>query len=325
MKGPFVYGEIDAPWDYNKRLNAQTRFGTGMGKYPGMSKDEILSLRLGEVMADNAALFFWVVAPSLRKNYVPLEIMFECFRAWGFRYVTKAFTWRKIDKTGKQRILPGHYSASNTEDCYLGIRGSLPVRTKLVPQIIDAEIERPHSRKPIEAKRRMKLMFGDVPRVEFFATRTFPGWTSWGNQVAPGRSFADFFGLPVNHPKRVQRSRQAGAMNTPGAIYCGRPALWSNPEPIAANADYNERREACRKYERELRVRLATREKRLEFLYSLCPDGFREADVPALSCWCPLYMPCHADVLCRMRDELIFEGAIKEKLFTLPPHRWELA
>ncbi len=172
----------DVAWDYNKGRSPQHKFGRGMTRYPGLSKAQILSLPVPDIAAENCALFFWVVPTQLRRDYIPMEIMGECFRAWGFRWITKAFCWVKVDFTGKPRKLPGHYTASNTEDCFLAIRGKMPVATKMVEQVLISPLAE-HSAKPAEAYERMVRMYGDVPRVELFARDQKPGWVALGNQI----------------------------------------------------------------------------------------------------------------------------------------------
>lgn len=194
MSERFNIISLDIPWDYPRRNNAATRFGQGMSRYAGMKRPDILALPVADLAADNCALFFWVTAPKIRSNYIPLKIMFECFEAWGFDYKSKAFTWVKVSKDGKARKLPGYYGASNTEDCYLAMRGKLQVFTKMVPQVIFATIGA-HSRKPPEALARMVRMFGPWPRVELFATVQRPGWHSWGKALTGDQTMKEHFKL----------------------------------------------------------------------------------------------------------------------------------
>lgn len=181
MKASIILADI--PWKYNARSNPKTRFGLGMHGYKGMDKPEILALPVADIAADNCALFFWVVPTLIRSDYVPLEIMFECFRAWGFRHVTKAFCWVKVAADGIPRRLPGHYTASNTEDCYLAIKGQMPVDEKMVGQVITAEITG-HSRKPAEAQTRIASMYRNVDRVELFARDYKAGWYPMGDAIS---------------------------------------------------------------------------------------------------------------------------------------------
>ena len=40
-----------------------------------------------------------------------------------------------------------------------------------------------HSKKPHEVRKRIDLLFGDLPRIELFAREKTEGWDVWGNEV----------------------------------------------------------------------------------------------------------------------------------------------
>lgn len=40
-----------------------------------------------------------------------------------------------------------------------------------------------HSEKPHEAREKIVRLMGDLPRIELFARRKFPGWDCWGDDV----------------------------------------------------------------------------------------------------------------------------------------------
>lgn len=176
----------DPPWKYAKRNNPKTRFGIGMHRYKGMTFQEILNLQqfVKSLAAENCALFMWHVAPKLAQY--PIDVI---FKNWGFRYVTKAFCWVKIDKKFKLRYLPGHYTGSNTEDCYLGIKGKMPRLNGGVNQVVLAPLTK-HSEKPVIVRDRIVQLYGDLPRIELFATKVVDGWDSWGDAI-PGSFYAE--------------------------------------------------------------------------------------------------------------------------------------
>lgn len=183
MKYSIIY--TDPPWRYNARGNTKTRFGGGaMGHYETMSLDEIKALPVLDIAGDNSALFMWVTAPQLDRQAGVIS-------AWGFRFVTVAFTWIKTNpKDGRPFFGVGHYTKSNPEFCLLGIRGKMPVASNRVSSVIIAP-RREHSRKPDEARDRIVQLFGDVPRVELFARETAPGWESWGFGVGKAGTLTD--------------------------------------------------------------------------------------------------------------------------------------
>lgn len=107
----------------------------------------------------------------------------EVIDAWGFKYVTCAFTWVKMNGTGFGVYSGlGHWTNSNAELCLLARKGKLERKDKSVKQIIMTPIQN-HSRKPIEIRERIVQLLGDLPRVELFARKTVDGWDAFGNEV----------------------------------------------------------------------------------------------------------------------------------------------
>ena len=51
-----------------------------------------------------------------------------------------------------------------------------------VYQLLEA-VRTNHSVKPIEARIRIEILFGDLPRIELFARKKVEGWDCWGNEV----------------------------------------------------------------------------------------------------------------------------------------------
>ena len=84
-------------------------------------------------------------------------------------------------------------------------------------------------------------------------------------------------------PKRLRRSRKAGARLPDETIVVTRPTKWGNPHSV----DHG-RSEAVRRFRMDL---LAGR------LPILVDDVRRELRGRDLACYCPLDAPCHADVL----------------------------
>jgi hypothetical protein len=119
----------------------------------------------------------------------------------------------------------------------------------------------------------------DIPHLPINHSETPAG------QTVPGAS--------VERPQRLHRSSKAGSRlvspNGLPIIYVGRPTKWGNPFTTGS---------------REARV-TAYREKLMQGF--LCEDFATEmiSDELAgknLACWCPLDVPCHADVLLAMAN-----------------------
>jgi hypothetical protein len=83
--------------------------------------------------------------------------------------------------------------------------------------------------------------------------------------------------------KRIQRLRRKGWRMPKNTVYVGRPSRWGNPFRIGVDGT---REEVITKYKKWLEEKL---KKDPTFL-----DPLKGKD---LACWCPLSLPCHADVI----------------------------
>ena len=144
--------------------------------YPTMCMEDIKRLPVRELADKDCALFLWVTFPMLCDAWGVME-------AWGFSFKTVAFVWIKLNrKTDGIFWGLGHWTRANAELCLLATRGHPKRQACNVHQVIISHIEE-HSKKPDEARRRIEVLMGDVPRVELFARQSPPGWDVWGNEV----------------------------------------------------------------------------------------------------------------------------------------------
>jgi N6-adenosine-specific RNA methylase IME4 len=163
----------DPPWAHDQWKNGNRRPEL---HYPVMGLEAIKALPVSEIADDDAFLFLWTTAPHLPEAL-------EVIAAWGFRYVTVAFTWVKKNKRADSLFWGcGSYTRANAEYCLLAKRGRPKVASRSVHSVIVTPIER-HSQKPGEARERIARLCRDVPRVELFARSTPVGWAVWGNEV----------------------------------------------------------------------------------------------------------------------------------------------
>lgn len=167
---------VDPPWPF---VNYSAK---GEGRNPNrhyntMSIEQIKELPVGHLAAQNCVLFLWVTDPILHEAMKTIE-------AWGFRYVTVAFTWAKRTKldTG-WHIGTGYYTRANPEMCLMATNGR-PGRpeSKAVRQLV-VEPVREHSRKPDRIRSDIESMYPGKRYIELFARTEIPGWTVWGNQT----------------------------------------------------------------------------------------------------------------------------------------------
>jgi N6-adenosine-specific RNA methylase IME4 len=107
----------------------------------------------------------------------------------GFAYKSELLTWFKTGGIGM-----GKTTRKVVENMWLATRGDgLRIVDHGVRQNIDTEelpltIEAPrrgNSVKPAEAYHALERLYGEVRRLDLFARARHPGWTPWGNDVAP--------------------------------------------------------------------------------------------------------------------------------------------
>jgi len=88
---------------------------------------------------------------------------------------------------------------------------------------------------------------------------------------------------------RIQRRRSKGWTMPENAVYVGRPTKYGNPFKIGPDGT---RSDVLAKYEAWLREKISSDP---NFL-----DPLKGKD---LACWCPLTLPCHADIILKILAE----------------------
>ena len=164
----------DPPWKFRDSASAGKR--GAVHKYPVMDTREICRLPVPEICERDAVLALWWVGA------MPGDAL-DVIHFWGFRLVTlTGLVWMKRTKTGRPHVGMGHWTRAGSECCAIAVRGRPPRACAGVQQVIEAPI-REHSRKPDEARDRLVMLCGDVPRIELFARQRADGWQSWGNEL----------------------------------------------------------------------------------------------------------------------------------------------
>jgi N6-adenosine-specific RNA methylase IME4 len=168
----------DPAWQFKvysgkgKQRSAERHYDTQM-------LDAIKSLPVAPLAAKDCTLFLWCVWPELQGAL-------DVIKAWGFEYKTAAFVWVKQNRKGEGLFTGmGYHTRANTEACLLATRGSPTRDAKNVHQVIFTPVLR-HSEKPEETRLRIEsLLIG--PYLELYGRRAIdrPGWTVWGQEVAP--------------------------------------------------------------------------------------------------------------------------------------------
>lgn len=203
----------DPPWSYQQNVgNGVLKRKNGSFIYPSMSIRELkeLGTEVERITKDDAALFMWATMPLIAEAL-------DLIKAWGFKYKTCFVNWVKTTKDGKKPAFGvGYYTRSNAELCLVAVKGKIASYKRLLPDEAErgaskmssivhedspnenlnflALLEdsptpvvmtprREHSRKPEIVREMITTLLGDLPRVEFFARETAPGWTSMGNDI----------------------------------------------------------------------------------------------------------------------------------------------
>lgn len=183
---PRLYRTIyaDCPWRFLTYSGHSLPQRAKEQHYPTMTIDELKALPVGALATKDACLFMWILGSHIDQGI-------DLARAWGFRYTTDVFIWRKVRKTIEPDAWEdddasvmglGHWSRNEAEQCFLFSRGRPSPRpgSRGVRQIINhPRLE--HSRKPPETYKRIEKL-APGPYLELFARKTAPGWDAWGNQ-----------------------------------------------------------------------------------------------------------------------------------------------
>lgn len=178
------YGAIlaDPPWGFKVWSGPEKRVASRqtVAPYRTMEIEEISTLPIADLAADNCALFLWIVWPTMPQA---LNIISD----WGFSYKTCAFTWLKADQyrlfalEEDVRMGLGYWTRANSEVCLLATRGNPKRQDNTVRQGIIEPI-RQHSRKPDCVHERIERLVAG-PYLELFARAPREGWTVWGNET----------------------------------------------------------------------------------------------------------------------------------------------
>lgn len=163
----------DPPWRYNDRGVP----GGAEHHYKTMSIDDIKSLPISNIAADDCILFIWVTFPLLQEGL-------DTIKSWGFEYKTIGFNWVKHNKNSLSWFLGiGNYTRSNPELCLIATKGKrLPRQDMGICSVVDTPVQH-HSKKPDIVRKLIVNLMGDLPRIELFARKEFSGWDCFGNEI----------------------------------------------------------------------------------------------------------------------------------------------
>ena len=166
-QGPFRVGVIDPPWKFEEGYRLSR---LGVTPYPTMSVEEIMAIPVPEIMHQDSVLWMWATNRHLAASEAG-----QVLKHWGFRPVT-ILTWVK------ERVGTGVWLRGQTEHAVLAVRGKPIQPLKPESTLLRAPCTGTHSTKP-DAFYRLVERLCPGSKVEIFARRPRPGWTTWGSEV----------------------------------------------------------------------------------------------------------------------------------------------
>ncbi len=176
LRGNYRVITADPAWLF--KSNSKAKPGrNAMRHYDCMTLPEIKALPVGDVAADDCALFLWMTGP-----FMTAGVHVEIFKAWGFKPSGVGFVWIKLNPNAPglffvERDLAtggGFTTRKNAEFCLIGKRGRSVRKSAAVHEVI-IEPRRQHSRKPEKFYQRVQ-QYSDGPYLELFSRQSRPGW-----------------------------------------------------------------------------------------------------------------------------------------------------
>ena len=141
----------DPPWQYDRNGNHSAE-----SVYDVMSIDEIKSLPVNEISAEQSHLYLWTTNPFLQEGL-------DVCKAWGFEYKT-LITWLKKYKSGEPIMGMGYYFRGCTEHIIFGVKGKMKIQNKNTRNFFSSIRPDNHSEKPIGTRDLIVSSSGDLPR-----------------------------------------------------------------------------------------------------------------------------------------------------------------
>lgn len=159
---------IDPPWQ-QETITGFTKTRNKRPKvlpYPTMSLEQIASLPIPELAADNAHLWLWTTNRFLPDG-------FDLMKQWGFKYMLPVH-WIKPSGLGAWWV-------HRSQTLLFGYRGKLEMKSKFHPNLLHASARR-HSEKPSCSYDLIEAVSHE-PYLELFARRARPGWSVLGDGI----------------------------------------------------------------------------------------------------------------------------------------------
>jgi N6-adenosine-specific RNA methylase IME4 len=170
-QGPFRVGVVDPPWEYQDE--SYSLFRTNVTPYPVMTVEEIMALPIPSIMHEDSVIWLWTTNRHLAGGEAG-----QILRHWSFRPMS-ILTWIK-DRPGT-----GVWLRGQSEHVVFAVRGKPVPPVKPESTMLQAPRTGTHSSKP-DAFYELVERLCPGSKVEIFARRSRPGWTTWGSELWGG-------------------------------------------------------------------------------------------------------------------------------------------
>ena len=195
--GPFITVVADPPWDYSRKLSGggtsgyspvhHSRGGNrgAANHYPTLTMDQLKSLPVESVVADQAHLYLWTTSSFVVEAH-------DLADAWGFSPKV-LIPWIKMKRSSESEITAaggspyagvrmgmGLYIRHCAEFLLFAVRGKAPTARNNALGVIFAAQGR-HSEKPEEAYDLIDSL-SSSPKLELFARSPRTGYEVWGDE-----------------------------------------------------------------------------------------------------------------------------------------------
>jgi N6-adenosine-specific RNA methylase IME4 len=174
---PFGTVLADPPWRFTNRTGKVAPEHRRLSRYDTLETEQIASLPVAEVMAEQSHCYLWVPNALLTEGLAVLA-------AWGFTYKTMLVWAKRRRDGGPDGRGVGFYFRNVTEPVLFGVKGRLRTLAPGRRQVNMIETQkREHSRKPDELYKVIESC-SPGPYLELFARYPQPGWTVWGDEAS---------------------------------------------------------------------------------------------------------------------------------------------
>jgi N6-adenosine-specific RNA methylase IME4 len=181
LKGPYDIIYADPPWQYDDGAEDPSRDVNG--KYATIPTDDICTMPVAGIAADDAALGLWITGPKFEEG---LRVV----HAWGFTYKA-VIVWEKTNADGSPFMGTGRTVRNACEFLIVATRGNVLPPAKPPINIVHAQ-RMGHSAKPAIFRDLLQGMYPSFERrVELFARERPDGWTAWGSEIGSDHASND--------------------------------------------------------------------------------------------------------------------------------------